>query len=150
MSEEGTRFEWAPPPTPLSNRGIPEQEQGGPVDVIGKSKRSDRKGAARRGGRVDAPEPHLAEAVERLQVVNDQLETALESRIVIEQAKGILAERYALTMDDAFALLRQAARRNRSSLRVLARAVVSSPDFTPEPILAMLARAERGGGTKPG
>ena len=94
-------------------------------------------------GRSESTGGRPGETVERLQAVNDQLRIALDSRIVIEQAKGILSERYGLTMDDAFALLRQAARRDRSSLRMLARAVVSSPDCTPDPILLVLDRQER-------
>ena len=57
---------------------------------------------------------------------NLQLEQALESRIVIEQAKGILAERLGLDVDEAFDVLRAAARRNRLKLRELAADVVSS------------------------
>jgi AmiR/NasT family two-component response regulator len=60
------------------------------------------------------------------------LRTALESRVVIEQAKGVLAERLQIDVDDAFALLRGAARRNRIELRGLAAAVVSSPATPPE------------------
>jgi AmiR/NasT family two-component response regulator len=55
-----------------------------------------------------------------------QLEHALESRIVIEQAKGVLAERFAIGVDEAFALLRGASRSNRMKLRDLAMRVVSS------------------------
>lgn len=49
------------------------------------------------------------------------------SRIVIEQAKGVLAERYRLPMDEAFAVLRRAARSNRVRIHELAEAVVTSP-----------------------
>ncbi|MFL5954470.1 MAG: ANTAR domain-containing protein [Gaiellaceae bacterium] len=54
----------------------------------------------------------------------EQLETALESRIVIEQAKGILAERYRVGVDGAFDVLRRASRTSRVPLHTLARRVV--------------------------
>jgi AmiR/NasT family two-component response regulator len=65
--------------------------------------------------------------IRELQTKNAQLETALSSRIVIEQAKGILAERYRLDLERAFAVLRGAARSNRVKIHELAAAVVSSP-----------------------
>jgi len=69
----------------------------------------------------------LVREVERLRVENLQLAHALESRVVIEQAKGVLLERYGLTLDAAFELLRQAARSNRMDIHELARKVVSGP-----------------------
>jgi transcriptional regulator with GAF, ATPase, and Fis domain len=44
------------------------------------------------------------------QVLNEQLNHALTSRIVIEQAKGIIAEREGLNMEQAFSTLRNHAR----------------------------------------
>ena len=44
------------------------------------------------------------------QVLNEQLNHALNSRIVIEQAKGIIAEREDLNMEQAFSTLRNHAR----------------------------------------
>jgi hypothetical protein len=61
-----------------------------------------------------------------------QLQEALDSRIVIEQAKGVLTERFDLSPDEAFALLRRAARSNRMPLRSLAATVVASRETPPE------------------
>jgi hypothetical protein len=61
-----------------------------------------------------------------------QLQQALDSRVVIEQAKGIIAERYGLGMDDAFKLLRRGARSNRMRIHELAARVVHSPTTPPQ------------------
>jgi len=50
----------------------------------------------------------------------DQLQTALESRAVIDQAKGILMERHKLTADQAFQLLAQASMKTNRKLRSVA------------------------------
>lgn len=68
--------------------------------------------------------PSLGALVDQLRTQNAQLERALASRVVIEQAKGVLAERYQLSCEDAFALLRRAARSNRLRINDLARRVV--------------------------
>ncbi|QXG75604.1 GAF and ANTAR domain-containing protein [Modestobacter sp. L9-4] len=57
-------------------------------------------------------------------VVADQLQEALNSRVVIEQAKGMLAERTGIGVDEAFVQMRDHARRNGLPLRDVAAAVV--------------------------
>lgn len=76
---------------------------------------------------MDVEPSVLLREVRRLRAENTQLSHALESRIVIEQAKGILVERYGLTVDGAFTLLRHAARSNRMNIHELAAKVVSDP-----------------------
>ena len=66
-----------------------------------------------------------------------QLQHALDSRVMIEQAKGVIAERFALEPDEAFEPLRRAARSNRIGIHDLAFRVVSS-DETPPELLAQL------------
>lgn len=58
------------------------------------------------------------------QLLNDQLTHALNSRVVIEQAKGMVAERRGLDLDQAFALLRSYARDHNVRLADLAREVI--------------------------
>lgn len=70
-------------------------------------------------------------AVADAQTINAQLTTALNSRIVIEQAKGIVAEHCGLAMDQAFALLRSHARGHNLRLDDVARGVTAGT-LTPE------------------
>ncbi len=70
----------------------------------------------------------------RREVVSEQLQKALESRITIEQAKGMLAERLHVTVGEAFALLRAHARDHNLKLADTARAItegklnITTPD----------------------
>jgi GAF domain-containing protein len=57
------------------------------------------------------------------QIERAQLQTALTSRIVLEQAKGILAERWHVTVDEAFAAFRSYARAHQRQLAQLAREI---------------------------
>jgi transcriptional regulator with GAF, ATPase, and Fis domain len=63
-------------------------------------------------------------AMRRHEIVAEQLQSALNSRVVIEQAKGVLAERGGIEMGDAFNALRRYARNNNRRLSDVARAVV--------------------------
>ncbi len=51
-------------------------------------------------------------ALRRSEIVTEQLQTALNNRIIVEQAVGLLAERAGLDFPDVFARLRDHARRN--------------------------------------
>ncbi|MGX1910364.1 ANTAR domain-containing protein [Streptomyces phaeochromogenes] len=57
--------------------------------------------------------------------LTDQLQEALSSRVLIEQAKGMLAERRRTGMDEAFIALRRYARSNRLLLDEVATAVIT-------------------------
>ena len=63
-------------------------------------------------------------AIRHGQVVAGQLQNALQSRIEIEQAKGLIAGRHGLDVEAAFALLRGAARSRNQRVSDLAAAVV--------------------------
>ena len=58
-------------------------------------------------------------------VLADQLQHALDARIVLEQAKGIFAQFANVTMDEAFAILRRYARDHNRDLPDIARAIVA-------------------------
>jgi hypothetical protein len=63
---------------------------------------------------------------------NAQLERALQSRILIEQAKGILAERFGVHPDEAFDVLRRAARNHRLRVHDLSARVIAERETPPE------------------
>ena len=71
-----------------------------------------------------------------------QLETALLSRVVIEQATGVLIGRYGLDATAAFDALRGAARTHNLRLRDLARRIVEEPD-TPVEVTTRLQAGAR-------
>jgi GAF domain-containing protein len=66
-------------------------------------------------------------ALREAETLSEQLHFALNSRVVIEQAKGAVARTFGLSVDQAFTLLRDRARAERILLTDLARLVVESP-----------------------
>ena len=62
------------------------------------------------------------------ETLNEQLQAALNSRVIIEQAKGKLAERLQLDMDQAFTVLRDRARYRNLRLADLARGVIDGSE----------------------
>jgi transcriptional regulator with GAF, ATPase, and Fis domain len=62
-------------------------------------------------------------ALHHQEVVTEQLQKALHSRITIEQAKGVVAERLHVSIDEAFTLIRAHARNHNLKLADAARAI---------------------------
>ncbi|MGH3191985.1 MAG: ANTAR domain-containing protein [Streptosporangiaceae bacterium] len=78
------------------------------------------------------------------EALNEQLQAALNSRVLIEQAKGKLAERLGLDMDQAFGLLRDQARSRNLRLSDLAQAFIDGTVILTGPTAA---RPQRRPGT---
>jgi GAF domain-containing protein len=76
---------------------------------------------------VDLATSHLINAsqIEKQQRLAGQLQQALDSRVVIEQAKGIIASSREVTVEQAFALIQRHARSHHTSIRTVAEAVVN-------------------------
>jgi GAF domain-containing protein len=66
-------------------------------------------------------------AIRRGEILTEQLQAALNSRVIIEQAKGALAQARGVSVDQAFELLRSYARSNNQRLSAVAYAVVTAP-----------------------
>jgi transcriptional regulator with GAF, ATPase, and Fis domain len=71
--------------------------------------------------------------ISHVETLADQLQSALNSRIVIEQAKGAIATAHKISVEAAFSLMRSHARNNNQRLGILAHAVVRDPSILGEP-----------------
>jgi transcriptional regulator with GAF, ATPase, and Fis domain len=71
-------------------------------------------------------------AIRRGEVLTEQLQAALNSRVVIEQAKGVLAQIHGISTDEAFDLLRSYARSHQQRLGVVAQAITVDPTSLPD------------------
>ena len=69
-------------------------------------------------------------ALHHQHVLVDQLQTALDSRVIIEQAKGIIAERHGIDPGAAFTLMRAYARNHGQRLTEFAAAVIDGSTTT--------------------
>lgn len=81
-------------------------------------------------------------AVRRGEVVNEQLQHALNSRIIIEQAKGVLAQHLGLGMSEAFDRLRGYVRERNLRLADVARLLVTR-ELDPAVLDSVPARSPR-------
>ncbi|MDP1878693.1 MAG: GAF and ANTAR domain-containing protein [Actinomycetota bacterium] len=66
-------------------------------------------------------------AIRRSEVLTEQLQEALTTRTIIEQAKGAIAQSRGCSIDEAFVLLRDYCRRHNLGLSTVAQATVSDP-----------------------
>ena len=73
-------------------------------------------------------------AAQEAKLIDDQLQHALESRVLIEQAKGVLAERTGLTMNATFQYLREYARNHKLLWRGSPKASSTEPCGSLSPI----------------
>jgi GAF domain-containing protein len=71
-------------------------------------------------------------AIARGGVLTEQLQAALNSRVIIEQAKGALAQAHGITVDDAFTKIRAYARANNRRLGDVAHSIVTDLASIPE------------------
>ena len=68
-------------------------------------------------------------AFDQVQALNEQLESALNTRIIIEQAKGMLAEGLSISPAEALVRLRDHARMVNQKLGVIANLIVTRELF---------------------
>jgi GAF domain-containing protein len=71
-------------------------------------------------------------AIRRGEVLTEQLQGALNSRIIIEQAKGATAQAHGISVDEAFTLIRNYARRTNRRLGEVAHTIVTDPAGLPD------------------
>jgi AmiR/NasT family two-component response regulator len=67
-------------------------------------------------------------AIRRAEALTEQLQSALNSRIIIEQAKGAIAQAHNVSIDEAFARIRGYARHHHRQLADVAHTIVTDPN----------------------
>ncbi|GAA3927338.1 transcriptional regulator [Amorphoplanes auranticolor] len=66
--------------------------------------------------------------VRRSEALTEQLQAALNSRVIIEQAKGAVAQARGISVDEAFTAIRGYARRHNRRLTEIAQSIVTDPE----------------------
>jgi GAF domain-containing protein len=71
-------------------------------------------------------------AIRRGEILTEQLQGALNSRVVIEQAKGAVAQANRVDVDEAFTMIRAYTRRTNRRLSDVVQAIVTDPESLPD------------------
>jgi transcriptional regulator with GAF, ATPase, and Fis domain len=131
-----------------SAHAIPMRVRGRPVGALNlfheETEQLDTHQAALGQGMADVAAVALMQerAIRETRAVATQLQRALDSRVSIEQAKGVLAERAHISVEDAFAIIRAYARAHNQRLADVAGEVVERHLETQE-LLALRPRGDR-------
>jgi hypothetical protein len=78
--------------------------------------------------------------IRKYALLSQQLQLALDTRVLIEQAKGVMAERLGVGMNVAFELLRRFARNHNMNLNAVARAAIDG-EVTPDELQRAIGRS---------
>ena len=121
----------------LSSLSVPlrideEQQVSGALNIYARDADAfdeDSRAAATRFGPYAAVAAGNMYAYQSARDMADNLQRALESRAVIDQAKGVLIERYKLTPDQAFQLLARASMHANRKVRDIADVLVHTGEF---------------------
>jgi GAF domain-containing protein len=121
----------------LSSPSVPlrideDQQVSGALNIYARDAAAfdeDSRSAATRFGPYAAVAAGNTHAYQSARDMADNLEIALDTRAVIDQAKGVLIERYKLTPDQAFQLLAQASMKANRKVRDIADHLVHTGEF---------------------
>ncbi|WP_331437120.1 GAF and ANTAR domain-containing protein [Modestobacter caceresii] len=115
---------------------LPIQEQvAGALNIYARAPRAfdeEARSAAERFAPYAAVAVATMYAYQSTRELAENLQIALESRAVIDQAKGILMERYKLTADQAFQAMAAVSMRRNRKVRDIAETLVRTGEFQPD------------------
>lgn len=106
--------------------------------------------ASAKRSRTSPPSGTWPSAASSRQTFATPLQNTLNSRIAIEQAKGVLAERHGISVDEAFTALRRHAREDNLRMPDLARGVADGSPLPPTGGPAPTTSSARRPGSEPG
>ena len=135
VPEPAGRDDGSQHPAPRQDRARQDRaRQDGPRQDAARQRDAQRSTPGRHAARPSGGDGAEADEASRLAVTVAQLEHALASRVRVEQAIGVLAERHRLRPREAFDLLRGAARSRGQRITEMAQDVVAS---TANPLLRL-------------